>query len=175
MSWFMVDVESDGPAPGLYSMISIGVVLVEPGLQRTFGGRLRPLDDATYDPNALLVSRLTHENTLKFPDPQETMQKLSDWVAANNAPKSKPRFISDNNGFDWQFVNYYCWRFLGKNPFGHSSTNLGSLYKGAVRNMCENFKHLRKTKHTHDPVDDAKGNAEALLTIIEAKRLVFPL
>ena len=28
-----------------------------------------------------------------------------------------------------------------------------------------NFKHLRKTKHTHDPVDDARGNAEALLTM----------
>jgi hypothetical protein len=28
-----------------------------------------------------------------------------------------------------------------------------------------NFKHLRKTKHTHNPVDDARGNAEALLRI----------
>ncbi|PPJ40817.1 exonuclease, partial [Pseudoxanthomonas sp. KAs_5_3] len=29
----------------------------------------------------------------------------------------------------------------------------------------QNFKHHRKTKHTHNPVDDAKGNAEALLSI----------
>ncbi len=29
--------------------------------------------------------------------------------------------------------------------------------------MFTNFKHLRKTKHTHNPVDDAIGNAEALL------------
>ncbi|WP_264821498.1 hypothetical protein [Acinetobacter shaoyimingii] len=27
------------------------------------------------------------------------------------------------------------------------------------------FKHLRKTAHTHNPVDDAKGNAEALLAL----------
>ncbi len=33
--------------------------------------------------------------------------------------------------------------------------------------MFVNFKHLRKTKHTHHPVDDARGNAEALLLIIE--------
>jgi hypothetical protein len=26
-------------------------------------------------------------------------------------------------------------------------------------------KYLRKTKHTHHPVDDAKGNAEALLAM----------
>ena len=32
-----------------------------------------------------------------------------------------------------------------------------------VRDTFKNFKHLRKTKHTHHPVDDAKGNAEALL------------
>jgi hypothetical protein len=29
--------------------------------------------------------------------------------------------------------------------------------------MSKNFKHLRKTKHTHNPVDDARGNAEALI------------
>jgi hypothetical protein len=29
--------------------------------------------------------------------------------------------------------------------------------------MRANFKRLRKTKHTHHPVDDAKGNSEALL------------
>jgi len=51
----------------------------------------------------------------------------------------------------------------GNNPFGHSSTNLGSLYKGIKNDMFTNFKHLRKTIHTHHPVDDAKGNAEALL------------
>jgi hypothetical protein len=29
------------------------------------------------------------------------------------------------------------------------------------------FKHLRDTKHTHNPVDDAKGNAEAMLKIMQ--------
>jgi hypothetical protein len=32
-----------------------------------------------------------------------------------------------------------------------------------VKDTFKNFKHLRKTKHTHNPVDDAKGNAEAVL------------
>ena len=76
-------------------------------------------------------------------------------------------FISDNNGFDWQFINWYFHHFTGGNPFGHSSTNLGSLYKGMQRDMAVNFKHLRKTRHTHHPVDDARGNAEALLAMME--------
>jgi hypothetical protein len=33
--------------------------------------------------------------------------------------------------------------------------------------MFANFKHLRRTKHDHNPVNDAKGNAEALLTLIQ--------
>ena len=33
--------------------------------------------------------------------------------------------------------------------------------------MFKNFKHLRKTRHSHDPVDDARGNAEALLEMKE--------
>jgi hypothetical protein len=31
--------------------------------------------------------------------------------------------------------------------------------------MFKSFKHLRKTEHTHNPVDDARGNAEALLLL----------
>ncbi len=84
-----------------------------------------------------------------------------------NIARSRPFFISDNNGFDWQFINWYFHHFTGENPFGFSSTNLGSLYKGVVRDTFKSFKHLRKTSHTHHPVDDAKGNAEALLTIKE--------
>ena len=33
------------------------------------------------------------------------------------------------------------------------------------KDTFKTFKYLRKTKHTHNPVDDAKGNAEALLTM----------
>ena len=79
----------------------------------------------------------------------------------------KPVFISDNNGFDWMFICWYFHHFLGHNPFGYSSQNLGSLYKGIVKDTRQNFKHLRRTTHTHNPVDDAIGNAEALLAIIE--------
>ena len=115
MSCIMIDIESDGPIPGDYSMVCFGAIIVEPELKRTFYGKLKP--------------------------------------------------ISDNNGFDWQFINWYFHHFTGSNPFGFSSTNLGSLYKGIVRDTSQNFKHLRKTRHTHHPVDDARGNAEALLVM----------
>ncbi len=71
--------------------------------------------------------------------------------------------LLSNNGFNWQFINWYFHHFIGENPFGFSSTNLGSLYSGMQKDTFFSFKHLRKTKHTHNPVDDARGNAEALL------------
>jgi len=84
-------------------------------------------------------------------------------------------FISDSNGFDWQFINSYFPHFTGSNPFGFSSTNLGSLYKGIVRDTTRNFKHLRKTRDTHNPVDDARGNAEALLALRDEFQLTMKL
>jgi hypothetical protein len=36
-----------------------------------------------------------------------------------------------------------------------------------VKDTFAAWKHLRRTTHTHHPVDDAKGNAEALLAMKE--------
>ena len=36
MSYIVVDVESDGPAPGIYSMVCFGAIVVEPTLSKTF-------------------------------------------------------------------------------------------------------------------------------------------
>jgi hypothetical protein len=160
----MIDVESDGPIPGDYSMICFGAVLVNGSLSETFYGQLRPISDK-WIPEALAISGFTRRQTLEFDPPDQVMGRFRDWLRKNSP--DRPMFISDNNGYDWQFINWYFHHYLGDNPFGHSSTNLGSLYKGIIRNMSKSFKHLRKTKHTHHPVDDAKGNAEALLEIIK--------
>ena len=162
MPYIMVDIEADGPIPGDYSMISLGAVIVEPGLTRTFYGRLRPISER-YIPEALAVSGFSRDETLAFDDPTVVLQQFEQWLH-EHCPQRKI-FVSDNNGFDWQFVNWYFHHFLGRNPFGHSSMNLGSLYKGLVQDVWQNFKHLRRTKHTHHPVDDARGNAEALLAM----------
>ena len=164
----MVDIESDGPIPGDFSMISFGAVIVDENLDRTFYGKLRPISEK-WIPQALAVSGHSREETLEFDDPKTVMLNFNSWIKNNS--KGQAVFISDNNGFDWMFVCWYFHHFIDKNPFGHSSQNLGSLYKGLVKDTFKNFKHLRKTKHTHHPVDDAKGNAEALLTMKNEMKL----
>ena len=164
MPYVMVDIESDGPIPGDFSMVCFGAVIVEPELNRSFYGQLKPISE-TFLPDALAVSGFSREQCLDFDEPKSVMERFDVWLKENC--KGRMIFVSDNNGFDWQFINWYFHHFTGKNPFGFSSTNLGSLYKGFKQNTFVNFKHLRKTKHTHHPVDDAKGNAEALLQMKE--------
>ena len=84
------------------------------------------------------------------------------WIEHNNE-SGRPVFLSDNNGFDWQFINYYFWKYLNFNPFGFSSRRIGDIYAGAVKNLraSNDWKRFRITMHSHDPRDDAKGNAEA--------------
>jgi hypothetical protein len=74
-------------------------------------------------------------------------------------------FVSDNPAFDAQFINYYLLRYCGSNPFGFSARRIGDLYAGwkGDATKSNDWKRLRKTKHTHHPVDDSRGNAEALL------------
>jgi hypothetical protein len=45
MTYIMVDIEADGPIPGDYSMVCFGAIVVEPSLDRTFYGRLKPISD----------------------------------------------------------------------------------------------------------------------------------
>ncbi len=153
----MVDVESDGPIPGDYSMLSFGVVNCD-SKAGMYSNIIKPISDK-FIPEALAISGINREVAMiKGGDPKGKMLELEDWLKQFNC---QPMFISDNNGYDWMFMCWYFHHFLGRNPFGHSSTNLGSLYKGIVLNVRKNFKHLRKTSHTHNPVDDAMGNVEA--------------
>jgi len=172
----MIDIEADGAVPHLYSMVSLGAVVIDPErkMDQTFYGRFKPISDE-WVPEALAVSGHTREGCMNFPDPEKEMVRFDNWVREVSGTRRgrggeecpDARFISDNNGFDWQWVNYYFHRYLGENPFGHSSTNLGSLYKGRVNSMFKNFKHLRKTKYTHHPVQDCIGNCEAVYAMMD--------
>jgi hypothetical protein len=164
MSLVVVDVESDGPVPGKYSMVCLGAVVVEPSLSRTFYGRTRPISEL-WLPEALAVSGFRREDHLRFDDPREVMARFAAWLKESS--RGRPVFCSDNLAYDWQFVNWYFHEYLGENPFGWSGRRIGDLYCGMVKDGYATWKHLRKTPHDHDPVNDAKGNAEALLAMVE--------
>lgn len=163
MSVYSVDVEADGPIPSVYSMTEFGLVLVDHAgkFDQSFHGRCKPISDL-WIPEALSVSGKSREEVMSFPEASITMKEAYEWVMDTNKG-GRALVYSDNNGFDMMFMTWYFHKFIGKNPFGWSSNNIKNLYQGLVKDSGKNHKHLRRTKHTHHPVDDAKGNAEALL------------
>ena len=158
----MIDVEADGPVPGIYSMVSFAGVVVEPGLDTHFLRNIHPVTE-DWLPESLKVAGLTREETLAFGDPYTAMKEFAQWLEEHGG--KEPRFISDNNGFDWSFIAYYFHRYLGRNPFGYRSEHIGTLYKGMRKDMFESFKPLRTTPYTHNALDDAISNATALLVM----------
>ena len=169
MSYIIVDVETDGPIPGDYSMLAIGAVIVKEGLKKTFYSNIKPISDK-YQKETLKFLGLTRKETLKYKTPKKVMIEFVDWIKQNS--KGKPIFISDNNGFDWMFLCWYLWHFIKENPFGHNSKNLSSIYKGLEKNMGASIKNIRN-KLNHNALDDAKNNAEALLNIQKKYGLKF--
>ena len=157
-----VDVESDGAIPHKYSMVCFGAVIVEPSLTKTFYGKTRPIS-GLWNPEALAISGFTREQHLTFDDPKIVMEQFRDWIKQNC--KGRPVFISDNNGYDFAWINFYFHWYLGENPFGYSSRRIGDLYCGLVEDGYAKWKHLRTTRHSHNPVDDCVGNGEAILAI----------
>lgn len=160
MSYFVIDVESDGPVAGLYSMVCFGAIKVDDSLDKTFYGKTKPISDK-YKSEALEISGFSRKEHLTFDEPQIVMQNFADWIKDNSV--GRPIFLSDNNGFDFAFINYYFHLCNIENPFGWTSRRIGDIFCGYYNNLFYQWKRHRKTSHTHNPVDDAKGNAEALL------------
>lgn len=166
MTNIVVDVETDGPVPGIdmFSMVCFGAVALgaDGPVDNTFYGEVAPISDK-WDPEALAISGFSRSDHLKFNDPQPIMFEFRDWLDQFPRPLV---LWSDNNQFDGMFIAYYTNRFLGSNPFGFSSRRIADLACGAKGDLHYSWKRLRRTAHTHNPVDDAKGNVEALHTIL---------
>lgn len=166
----VIDAEADGPCPGLYSMVSLGITTVFEKERVTGKWDFRPISDL-WNKSALDSCNLTREQTLLFKDPGIVMQDVRQYLDCIKEKTSGGRIVcwSDNPAFDWQFLNYYMWKFLSLNPIGFSCRRIGDLYSGAIRTFSDHtsWKNLRVTKHDHNPLHDAIGNAEALEEIVK--------
>jgi DNA polymerase III alpha subunit (gram-positive type) len=169
--YISVDIECSGPVPIDYSMLSLGVCVVgnEDGdhdSDSQFYVEMKPISDK-YVKEALEVCNFSLEELrIKGMPPQQAMKKFADWIAKVSG-RRKPVFVAYPVTFDWSFVNYYFYKYIGLNPFGVSGINIKSVWIGKTnakwhsigiddikKSLC--IEHLL---HTHNALDDAKAQS----------------
>ncbi len=130
-AYICVDVETAGPVPPDYSLLSIGACTVfEP--QSTFYIEIQPVSEQS-SPEAAEVHKLSLERlSAEGTPPATAMQRFESWLAIQTAPNMQPVFVAFNAPFDWMFINYYFIHYLGHNPFGHAALDIKALYMGQV-------------------------------------------
>ncbi len=169
-----VDVETAGPVPGQYAMLSIGACLVM-NIAANFYIELKP-DREDVVPEALAISGLDMDALQKNgEDPVAAMKAFASWVNGIAPAPARPVFVAFNASFDWMFINDYFHRYLGENPFGHSALDIKSYFMGqmgvnwadtSMQRISSFF--LEERRLTHNALRDAQDQAEIFQKILKA-------
>ncbi len=173
--YISVDVETSGPIPGDYSLLSIGACVVGE-IERNFYVEVAPLNDH-FTEEALTTSGLSMTQLRAHgASPASAMAQLASWLESLDSA-SNPIFVGFNAPFDWSFVNYYFIKFFGDNPFGHSALDIKSYYMGAYHTSWKgtSMKRLPDEIHpasqplAHNALEDSKQQADIFSRLLENK------
>jgi|SRR5215471_8435050 len=175
--YIAIDVEADGPIPGPFSMLALGMAAVG-FTDRRFYTEIRPISEE-FQPDALAVSGIDRDRLLReAPTPEVAMKAAARWV--NDLRKiGRPVFLAAPAVWDGMFVHWYFMRFTGKSPFGQtgSGIDLRSYWMGL--RGCE-WVETRKGRikselgvtslpHTHHAGNDAAELAVVFERLLAAR------
>lgn len=177
-AYFSADVETDGPIPGPYSILSFALVYAGYFDGETFRRpesydhslykELRPISD-NFQEEALRVNGLDRVRLCtEGEEPEAAMTEAADWVK-RIAGKAKPVLVAYPLSFDWTWLYWYFVRFSSKgSPFGYSQC-FDIKTAIAVKGRTPIFKAGRSRlpsalraehQHTHHALDDAIEQAQ---------------
>jgi len=137
-TWFCIDIEANGPVPGLYDMVSLGATVVfqeSTGALRLgadFYMELKPVAPR-FDARAAAIHGLDQQRLasegLSRP---EAAALLAEWVAAETHAGTEPCFVGHNAPFDWSHVAYLYAEQEQPNPFGYKALDTKALAAGVL-------------------------------------------
>lgn len=159
------DVETDGPIPGVNSMLSFGSAAyrADKTLISTFTANLETLPGAVADPKTMAwwetQPEAWQECRRDLQPPEVAMKKYLAWLKRLPA---RPVFVGYPAAFDFMFVCWYLYRFTGQNPFSHSALDIKTYamamlkkgYRDSVKRNMPN-RWFDDLPHTHMALDDA--------------------
>ena len=168
MRMVSVDVETAGPNPSDYALLSIGAcTLLTP--RQEFYVELQPLKDAV-DASAHAIHMLDFQQLkANGKPPKAAMAQFRDWLQASIPSVDMPLFLGFNAPFDWMFVCDYFHHYLGCNPFGHAALDIKSFYMGIGRVAWEetSMASLSSQPLRHNALEDARDQADIFLKILQ--------
>jgi DNA polymerase III epsilon subunit-like protein len=158
-----VDIETSGPNPREYAVLSIGACLVDQP-ERSFYVELVPTTDEVV-PTALAVSGLSIEELHRTgTDVTTALLQFEEWLGELPGP---PIFVAFNAAFDWMFIEDYFRRFLGRNPFGYAALDIKAYYMGLANSTWAQTSmrflsplYLDGAALEHNALSDARDQAE---------------
>lgn len=135
--WIMVDIETSGPVIGTHSMTELGAVVgsKKDGVVDRFEAIFKPIG------NAVVVSPESFEKAKKEGiAPVEAMKRFASW----SAPflEKKALFVARPAAFDWPWIVWYAWTFLGENPFGFKSVCASSWFQAKGKRFEVDLPHV---------------------------------
>jgi Exonuclease len=183
--YISADVETDGPMPGPFSLLSFGLAAIGrydgrrfarlPPQEHTFYRELRPISDE-FEQDALNVNGLDRDRLLaEGADPAAAMSEAADWVRTISVGH-RPVLVAYPVAFDWAFLYWYFERFAqGGSPFGHSScldirtqyqALAGTVFDRSGKAAMPGFLQP-SSPHTHNALDDAIEQGELFANLLE--------
>ena len=161
-----VDIETAGPNPNQYSLLTIGACTIEEP-RSTFYVELQPVNDKmtpeSYAIHRLDIKRLAERGK----SPSEAIAMFEDWILSEIPEECRPVFVAFNAPFDWMFINDYFHRFLGRNPFGHTALDIKAYYMALNSSSWAETsmkyvspRYLNSREITHHALRDAIDQAE---------------
>jgi hypothetical protein len=185
-----LDIEADGPCPGLHSMISFGMAAftLDKELVGTFSRNLKLLDGASADERTMAWWH-TPDNVAAYGkaredlvDPRSAMTACRAWLEEMRR-FGRPVICGAPSGFDFTFLYYYFQRELGESPVGFASLDLRS-YAAAV--LKRQYRQVGKNSfppewiddglpHTHVALDDAIEQGCILINMLRANLTLPPI
>lgn len=174
------DVETDGPIPGSYSMLSIGsaAFLDDKTIISTFSANLETLPEASTYPETMKWWETQPEAwkacRINPRPPAEVMKEYAAWL---RALPGKPVFVAYPAAFDFMYVCWYLNRFAGENPFGWSALDIKtyawSLLKTdfnetVKRNMPRHW--FDDLPNSHVALDDAISQGALFCNMLQEDR-----
>lgn len=184
-SYFSADVETDGPIPGPFSMLSFALVYAgsydgkhferPTDYSQTFYRELRPIS-SEFEPEALRVNRLDRDRLLKEGHlPEDAMAEACDWIGRVAGP-GKPVLVAYPLSFDWSWLYWYFIRFSARgSPFHYSrcfdiktafAVKAGIPISEAGRPRIFRFLSTDR-EHSHHALDDAIEQAQIFANVFE--------